>query len=365
MTQALPVGLTGGRDPLCPAPRPGTFSHDRWQVLQLVKDTARALGIGEREIAVLAAHLSVLPKGPVRADGLLVSFAQVTGILERANCMDERRFRRGETRLAVVGLVARKLSGNARRYPVRDGQGRIVDAYGIDLRPLFLRVPELETLRETLREEAARRRALRSRISARIGALRRQVTGITAELAARLDDLQRLCRRTGATLADLAAADAQIAAMEAPDASQPDRQPADAGQIVRRKESQEKEINTPDTFAEVQKVWRSSGSVRVYYPESPGDLHGIASCIGDLLRFIGFDRTACCNLIRSIPLPDLLRILDYVLGKVSDLQNPAGYLRSMIARYQSGEVVAGGRVSLRGIYDRGHNQCRETGLARL
>lgn len=354
--------MSGGREVLCPTPRPGNFIHDRWQVLQLVKDTARALGIGEREIAVLSAHLSVLPKGPVRSDHLLVSFAQVTGILERANCMDERRFRRGETRLEEVSLIARKLSGNARRFPVRNGRGQIVDAYGIDLRPLFLRVPELESLRDALAEEEAHRRARRSHLSARLGTLRRQVEAGTllfdSQQAETIAALARLCRRSRVGIEEIDCAERQLdeistaprkSAASEPPTRLPDTIPADAGQSVRPKESPRKEIQSP------QMLWAKCPKMAVYFPDAPRTASDLARRTMDFLRFLGLTETAMNDLAERVEIPDLLAMLEYVTGRLGHIGNPAGYLRSMLARYEEGEAVAGGSVRLqRPRYDRGH-----------
>ncbi len=342
---------------MSPAPRPGAFILDRWQVLQLVKDTSRALGLGEREIAVLAAHLSVLPKGPVRANQLLMSYAEIGGLLERANCMDERRFRRGEARLAEIGLVTRKLSGNGRRYPVRDGRGQIVDAYGIDLRPLFLRAAELEEIRTRLAEEDARRRALRSRISARLSALRRE--GAEAALPC-LDALQRLCRRARASLCELAAAERQLDAAEAgleqatsDPAPQPDRQAAIAGHSVRSKESPEKETIKPARESDIWKLWQASPRLAAYFPDPLRDRDDLLRRILDFLGFLGVKGSSAVEALARIPIPDMLRLLEMLLGRLSRIDNPAAYLRSMLANYDGPErgSARNGRQ-----YDRGHNR---------
>ena len=357
---------------MCPPPRPGNFIHDRWHVLQLVKDTARALGIGEREIAVLSAHLSVLPKGPARSDHLLISFAQVTGILERANCMDERRFRRGETRLEEVGLIARKLSGNARRFPVRNGRGQIVDAYGIDLRPLFLRVPELESLRDALAEDEACRRARRSHLSARLGALRRQVEAGTLILdpqqAETIATLARLCRRSQVGVDEFDCAERQLdeistepvqSTSSEPPARLPDTTAGDAGQTVRLNESSRKEIQSP------LMLWAKCPKMAGYFPDPPRTVSELARRAMDFLRFLGLTETAMNDLTERVEIPDLLVMLEYVTDRLGHIGNPAGYLRSMAARYSEGETVAGGSVRLRrSSYDRGHPAPVRTAVAR-
>ncbi|MBE3638876.1 helix-turn-helix domain-containing protein [Mangrovicoccus algicola] len=355
MSHETSAGLpSGDRDPLSPPPPIGHFSLDRWQVLQLVKDTARALGLGERDIAVLAAHLSVLPKGPVQSDRLCMSYAEIGGLLDRANCMDERRFRRGETRLAEAGLILRKLSGNGRRYPVRDGRGQIVDAYGIDLRPLFLRVPELRQLRDDLAQAEARRRAVRSRLSARLGALRRGLGDALPQTVQEImGELQRLCRRSSARIAELQAAERRMDEIEAAISEAPecrDSQPspdipaADAGQTVRRMESPEKEIHTPH---DPQALLRASPRVAGYFPETPRNAQALKRSIQDFIGFLGLDRDRGRQITDTVPLSDLLQMLEYLMGRLSAIRDPAGYLLTIIARYQTGNPVAGGQVRRR------------------
>ena len=67
--------------------------------------------------------------------------------------------------LVELGLVTMKDSPNGKRYGKRDRQGRIVEAYGFDLSPLFARLAEFQAIAE-------QGRALRSRM----GQLRRRCT---------------------------------------------------------------------------------------------------------------------------------------------------------------------------------------------
>ncbi|MDO6575183.1 helix-turn-helix domain-containing protein, partial [Staphylococcus pasteuri_A] len=84
--------------------------------------------------------------------------------------MDERRFRRGETRLEQAGLIRRRLSGNGRRFPERDKSGRVVNAYGIDLAPLLASYDDLVAMADWRAEQDRVARARRNSISARLSA---------------------------------------------------------------------------------------------------------------------------------------------------------------------------------------------------
>jgi replication initiation protein RepC len=82
--------------------------------------------------------------------------------------------------LVELGLVTMKDSPNGKRYGRRNRQGRIVEAYGFDLSPLFTRMVEFQTIAEQGRALRERMRVLRRRTTiARNGLL--QILDTAAE----------------------------------------------------------------------------------------------------------------------------------------------------------------------------------------
>ncbi|TNF22622.1 MAG: hypothetical protein EP318_03165 [Rhodobacteraceae bacterium] len=337
---------------------------DRWAVLQLVKDSAPLTGIREREISILAAHLSVLPKGRLDPRQMLVSYAQVSGILERANCMDERRFRRGEARLEELGFVTRKLSGNGRRFPVRDGKGRVIDAYGIDLAPLFSRVHALQVALQDHRDAQARTRALRSRISACLSAVKRRALEdlgkIPDALGQQLARYRNLIRRRTLTLEELgriaceveglAGEDAPVspdlpgqdAAGAVPDAA---KMSADDSRSVRHIESPRKEITREAPGeADPRQAWARCKSLPEYYPETPKSVHAMAGALFEFLGFLGLGQGMKETVVSTFGLAKAVRVADYIAGRMNRISNPAGYVKQMISEYRKGNAVAAGTV---------------------
>jgi replication initiation protein RepC len=65
--------------------------------------------------------------------------------------------------LVELGLVVMKDSPNGKRYGRRDRQGRIIEAYGFDLSPLFTRMAEFQAIAQQGRELRERMRHLRRR----------------------------------------------------------------------------------------------------------------------------------------------------------------------------------------------------------
>ncbi len=82
--------------------------------------------------------------------------------------------------LVELGLIIMKDSPNGKRYGKRDGKGRIVEAYGFDLSPLFTRMAEFQAIATRGREDRERMRHLRRRTTiARNGLL--QILDTVAE----------------------------------------------------------------------------------------------------------------------------------------------------------------------------------------
>lgn len=340
---------------------------DRWSVLQLVKDSAKITGIREREIAILSAHLSVLPKGPVNPRNLLISYAQVTGMLDRANCMDERRFRRGEAKLEELGFITRKLSGNGRRFPVRDGQGSIVDAYGIDLSPLFARLSELRDSLQHYHEESAQKRAMQSRISARLSAIKRQAIaelGFLAEsLSQQLAEFRNRLRRLNTSLRDLQQIEREVEDLTPSNPVGRTHQPeqrtselrsetpilsADDRQTDRHIESPIKEYNKREktrSYIDPQTIWTQCTALTQYYPEPPKSVNALVAVLYQFFGFLGLRQDSKEKAVTTFGILNTIRIAEYMARRGHSISQPDRYIQHMIEEYLKGNKVAAGTVS--------------------
>lgn len=87
------------------------------------------------------------------------------------------------SRLFDVGLITTQDSGNYKRYPIRNADGDITDACGVDLRILIVRYAELD---ELVREVRAERKAAEAALRRYRGALRntRYALAAAADLGA-------------------------------------------------------------------------------------------------------------------------------------------------------------------------------------
>ncbi|GGG85321.1 replication initiation protein [Salipiger pallidus] len=357
MSAAQPLGQPGKP---CPGPAP----IDRWELLSLVTALRKPLGLADRDVMVLRAHLSVLPHGPLVPGALNMSFMQLSEIQDRACGMDERRFRRGEVQLEARGLITRRLSANGRRFPERGADGRIIAAYGIDLSPVIARHPELCALKATLEDEARALKQRHNSLSARLSSLLRCLTPSDRLLALK-DALRNALRRSTVTEEELDAFETEIASMERSDPApehttevdptprklrpQPDTYTDDAGQSVRHIESEHKDINkhpAPAYSGHFRNAWCQTTSLSEFYPSPPSSEHEAKRSIIEFSSFIGLGRNSVEAALSIAGLENTIRLVDYLARKVDQISKPQGYLKSMLARLLRGDSVAGGSVHL-------------------
>lgn len=369
----------------------GRYKYDRWELLSLIVELRQHLGLNDRDVSVLRAHLSVLPHGPLDPKELNVSFMSVSEILTRACGMDERRFRRGEARLESAGLIARRLSGNGRRFPERDRTGRIIAAYGIDLAPLLNRISELQGMHEDIVARRLALRSLRNEISARFTAVIRAFSAVGAPLPRHIELMRERLRRTFRRKApcpvelqelreEITSLEAGTYATEVPqtvqakdgpahpaenkpvaDASQrqgmetaahseapSDRNTADDGQSVRHIESEPKEDNTRGDLRKalttVANAWSEASTIRKFYPEPPRNEHQLASILIDFSGFIGLRKTCVIPVLQLMGPAKMIVLLNYLGRNIAQIDRPEAYLRSLVKCYEKGQAIAGGLV---------------------
>lgn len=375
----------------CPA------GQDRWELLDLVVALRVELRLNDRDIAVLRAHLGVLAKGPLHPARLNMSYMNVEEVRLRANGMEEMKFRRGEQALEKAGLIHRKRSANGRRYPIYDGSGKVVDAYGIDLSPLLFKRREFEQRLAELTAESAVLSARQSALSARLQELIRSMAFIPRSLADILDGLRKklrnLLRRKRCTPEELDRVEETLVRLEASceraapsgrdtedrdDADAPEERPArslatsesavseprterhddhlssdkmhvDAEQNVRHIESSQKESSYPhDLEAKLRKdlasAWLNCAQVAPFHPRPPTTPEMAYDLLCKFAGYLGLGRDIVANAISQTGYGGTVVMLDYLSEKLGSVENINGYARSMLKSHALGNSIAAGRV---------------------
>jgi replication initiation protein RepC len=141
-------------------------SDPRWKALETVQAARQGLDLRDRDIAVLRGLLTLIPAEAW--EGPLMVHASNAVLQERCGGMEERTLRRRLAHLCAQGLILRRQSPNRKRFTLRDGEGRILVAYGFDLTPLREALPRLQDMAEALAFEAREIKTLRSLLRDRI-----------------------------------------------------------------------------------------------------------------------------------------------------------------------------------------------------
>lgn len=382
------ISLLGmGSITLQPAFRP----ISRRAIMTAVNTCSRDLGLRQGSVVVLDALLSCLPcqgpdgsEAPITPTTLLTVYASNETLCFRAKGLTDRQLRRHLATLEEAGLLLRRDSANGKRFPVMKA-GKPIGAFGLDLSPLFARADELLALALRRREQADELRGLRAQIlRLRAACLELQLDD---GLAAFLDGIRNLVRRTTLTLIEARAALARLttvissqlpattseaaATIDDHIAEQPqptdhrirntieeappndlahndwtattshnavesaldpdllaDETSASDGQYVRHTDT-ESDTKKRKPGRERLPQWSDLTEVSAFYPEpaSERETAVIAFEFGKLLRI---SQDLLAGATARVGVWELLRIEDQIAGKADSILCPDAYLRSIL-----------------------------------
>ena len=138
--QAVTAGLLAARA----LPDEATLPRiDKWSLFNDLRTARLRFGLSDRDLSVLYALLTFLPAKVLEEAGDLVVFPSNAALSDRAHGMAESTLRRHLAVLVKAGLIWRQDSPNGKRYAARDRAGALVQAFGLDLRPLLLRATDI------------------------------------------------------------------------------------------------------------------------------------------------------------------------------------------------------------------------------
>ena len=144
--------------------------EDRYAVVRALREVGRRAGWNNR----LIAHLELLIGYTRPQDWWLgnrpIVYLKVQTAAHKLG-ISVSQIQRNERRLMELGAIAFRDSGNFRRSGRRDGDGRLLEAWGLDLSPCAALLPELRRLVE----QAAREREEFLKLKREISAARRRI----------------------------------------------------------------------------------------------------------------------------------------------------------------------------------------------
>ena len=144
--------------------------EDRSAIVRALREVGRRAGWNDR----LIAHLELLI-GYTRPQDWWLGHRPIVYLKVQTAAyklgISISQIQRNERRLMELGALAFRDSGNFRRSGRRDGDGRLLEAWGLDLSPCAALLPELRRLAE----EAAGEREEFLKLKREISALRRRI----------------------------------------------------------------------------------------------------------------------------------------------------------------------------------------------
>lgn len=360
----------------------------RWDLYGLIKTCKKRLGLNTGDLTALQAMLSLLDlkdaktgEVPATPDKLLICFASNTTICQRAAGMDESNLRKHIRKLVDRGLVRRRNSATGKRFPLKR-DGKIVDAYGIDLTPAFQATAVLQRMSEEIIRQAEERRNLRAEtLSLRRRALE-CLTSIDDHARTFLDGLTNLLRRETTTIEQIEEARSQIlellasehdpepdAKSESPalpaghpatqpdvapsenadepkaqltaDARQTEDRPVSNGHSTRQVESQKLNIKKRPDSSETPSINAPLAYEAMLgkYPHASSFLPPHGQCrdsLMDSLRCLGLSlglhQVPFGQVLRMIGLEKIISIFDHMIQKVEMISHPLPYFEQAVRR---------------------------------
>lgn len=305
------------------------------------------------------------------------------------------------SRLFDAGLITMQDSANFKRYPIRDGEGEISDACGIDLRVLIARYRELDQLVRQKREEkrisdAAARRfrdALRSARYSLVAAAE-QTAATISRMQARIERIATFVGsaskaptsvlRKAACLLEWVVGRLHMAANDAIDVhfnaemtcpnvendmhkQITNRHPFDLGKDEWRSASAEqhglfgagsaskgayeksllrgsgpdnRQSSLQQGLVALDDVWRAAPSLSVYFKAAPRSWSDLARLAPQICRLAGVSEDARLRAVERMgqQAADVAIAVTFEKYSRQEVSSPGGYLRAMTDRAASGEL---------------------------
>ncbi|NVO24971.1 plasmid replication protein RepC [Donghicola mangrovi] len=172
---------------------------DKWTIIKELTAARMAFGVSDRDLAVLHALVSFHPHDSLSDGEGTIVFPSNAVLSERAHGMAESTLRRHLAALVKAQLIIRHDSPNGKRYAARGMDGGIDRAFGFDLRPLLVRLPEIAQAASEARAAALRLKRLREAVVLRLRDAAKLIEFGQEETPANWDEAEdrlRLIQRT-------------------------------------------------------------------------------------------------------------------------------------------------------------------------
>ena len=344
---------------------------NKWEALREIGVARTALGLSDRDIAVLQALISFHPQTVLGGNSAeLVVHASNEAICARLNGMPCSTMRRHLAALVAAGVVARRDSPNGKRYARQTPAGKV--AFGFDLTPLVQRHAEICALAETFRAEAERFARLRETVSL----MRRDLAGLAQwgeecrpdlSLWPRLQDLAALTARAlrrKLDLNDLSAIEAELSAAlnEARNVLEPVAEDMSSNAVQTEQHHQRSDTNLNDLELRIDQgnvtliepdperpaprlplglVLSACPEILSYAEAAPRHWHQFVRLAETVRPMMGISPDAWAEAREVLGPEEASIVLAAMLQRFDLLKSPGGYLRSLVRKALDGAFSPG------------------------
>ncbi len=343
---------------------------DKWQILRDLGLARVALGVTDRDLAVLAALVSFHQAAAIEASGCIV-FPSNAALSQRAHGMAESTLRRHLAALVGAGLILRHDSPNGKRYAVRGLDADLDRAFGFDLAPLARRVDEISALAREAELAVARLHRLRETVVLRLRDCAKLVDYGMAELPGNWDALSdevaltRRALRRKLDQAGLRALDAQVAGLLARITAmlqQPGTEETGGNAVDSGRHIQDSTIIPPDSepcpekaraaavAAETQPqlplhlVLRACPEILLYARDGIRDWWDLVAAAAFVRGMMGISADAWDEAQFHMTPPVAAIVVACILQSVERIAKPGGYLRALSRKAAEGAFSPGPMV---------------------
>ncbi|WP_442771907.1 plasmid replication protein RepC [Paenirhodobacter enshiensis] len=366
--RAVDCGLLAAQR-LAEAPAP-LESIDKWQLFDALRTARAAYGIGDRDLTVLNALLSFLPRRDLSDEGGLIVFPSNATLGARAHGMAESTLRRHIARLVGAGLIARHDSPNGKRYATRAGRGELLHAYGFSLRPLLVQAGAILAAAESTEAEARRLRLMREAVVVMLRDIAKLRTFALAEaqiapdaaLDAEIETLRTALRRkpeltllvrlnglARALLERARAALPEPVETTIPDGNDSQNERHHLNQNTYHLDSESRDEAQARTAGQDEKtpdlpltiVLKACPDIALYAPAPIRSTADLVRAARHVHPMAGIAADVWAEAEAAMTSPVAAIVMAALLQRIESVRNPGGYLRHLTAQARLGQFTPG------------------------
>lgn len=343
---------------------------DKWTIIKELTAARLAFGVTDRDLAVLHALVSFHPHDSLADGEGTIVFPSNAALSERAHGMAESTLRRHLAALVNAQLIIRHDSPNGKRYAARGMDGGIDRAFGFDLRPLLVRLPEIAQAAHEARAAALRLKRLREAVVLRlrdaaklIAFGKEECAGNWDEAEDRLKLVQRSLRRKlyADELSELVQLAGDILSEVNSLLSQNNSEKMSGNDDVIERHLQYSNIKHSDSEPSLDKeraaevepspepkpklplylVTKACPDLNDYVPEGVHSWPELVTAANFIRPMLGISDDAWNRAVLAMGAESAAITVVGILQRASEIRSPGGYLRALTSKAEAGAFSPG------------------------